>query len=90
MDKARPVISFRPLIGVIISNTPLPTMPQRHGRVSVPLSGLSFLMENISMFSKVANMVSVPLSGLSFLIPSQASVDGFMNMFPSPYRGYHF
>ena len=62
-------LCFRPLIGVIISNF---WMTQRKKDqvhiVSVPLSGLSFLIGIQKGWHFRGRTVSVPLSGLSFLI----------------------
>ena len=60
---------FRPLIGVIISNLIIHAPRHENFIVSVPLSGLSFLIVHYAKLTEgPGGKVSVPLSGLSFLI----------------------
>ncbi len=84
---------FRPLIGVIISNQIIDELIVLTGKlVSVPLSGLSFLIKLANNKKLAWYEVSVPLSGLSFLIYKEGGIfiKEIARMFPSPYRGYHF
>ena len=81
---------FRPLIGVIISNYYKWSIIILPMFVSVPLSGLSFLInfkgaateENRSRFRP---LIGVIISNYTWF---NSKLIAFQ--FPSPYRGYHF
>ena len=62
---------FRPLNGVIILNLYIKDGLNVFDIVSVPLTGLSFLIHLLlNHYRMKLLLVSVPLTGLSFLIPT--------------------
>ena len=82
---------FRPLIGVIISNRISISMESRNTtRVSVPLSGLSFLIKVADVYFDFSESFR-PLIGVIISNHNpKLIVLALEGLFPSPYRGYHF
>ena len=57
--------------------------------VSVPLSGLSFLISLLTVNNSVVERFR-PLIGVIISNKMEQLLSAFLDLFPSPYRGYHF